>query len=275
MSRVDGPLYYERMGRAGPVMAFMPPNPMDQACWIYQVQHFSTWFRCIAIDTPGYGRSPTAQDGVTQAEIAQAFWDAIDEIDPVGKAILVGCSGGFMYALRMQQLHPERTAAVVLTGAGLIEDAAGERLRSYEREGLTYRRRHIAMDFSPGFNATPMGRYIADLFIERDSLLDLETIKRQYRAHAMPDPDRPADEQPTRPTDSALDVKAPTIILAGTEDALFERSYLLRDRIPGCEHQVLPGAGHACQLEQPWLFDELLLQFLEKHGLVDRTQPAR
>ena len=27
---IDGPLYYERMGRAGPVMAFVHPNPMDQ-----------------------------------------------------------------------------------------------------------------------------------------------------------------------------------------------------------------------------------------------------
>ncbi len=34
---IDGPLYYERMGRAGPVMAFVHPNPMDQSCWIFQI----------------------------------------------------------------------------------------------------------------------------------------------------------------------------------------------------------------------------------------------
>ena len=57
---IDGPLYYERMGRTGPVMAFVHPNPMDQSCWIFQMAHMSTWFRCIAIDIPGYGRSPKA-----------------------------------------------------------------------------------------------------------------------------------------------------------------------------------------------------------------------
>ena len=31
---IDGPLVYERMGRTGPVMAFVHPNPMDQSCWI-------------------------------------------------------------------------------------------------------------------------------------------------------------------------------------------------------------------------------------------------
>ena len=45
---IDGPLYYERMGRTGPVMPFVHPNPMDQSCWIFQMAHMSTWFRCIA-----------------------------------------------------------------------------------------------------------------------------------------------------------------------------------------------------------------------------------
>ena len=31
--------------------------------------------------------------------------------------------------------------------------------------------------------------------------------------------------------------------------------------------KVLPGAGHACQLEQPWLFDKFMIEFLEKNGL--------
>ena len=61
---IHGPLYYERMGRTGPVIAFIHPNPMDQSCWIFQMAHFSTWYRCIAIDIPGYGRSPKADCGL-------------------------------------------------------------------------------------------------------------------------------------------------------------------------------------------------------------------
>jgi hypothetical protein len=30
-AHIEGPLYYERMGRIGPVMAFVHPNPMDQS----------------------------------------------------------------------------------------------------------------------------------------------------------------------------------------------------------------------------------------------------
>ena len=33
--------------------------------------------------------------------------------------------------------------------------------------------------------------------------------------------------------------------------------------------KILFGAGHACQLEQPWLFDRYMLEFLEKNGLFE------
>ena len=47
-NNIHGPLYYERMGRTGPVMVFIHPNPMDQSCWIFQMAHLSTWYRCIS-----------------------------------------------------------------------------------------------------------------------------------------------------------------------------------------------------------------------------------
>ena len=37
--------------------------------------------------------------------------------------------------------------------------------------------------------------------------------------------------------------------------------------VPGCEMKTLHGAGHACQLEQPWLFDQYMIEFLKKHEL--------
>ena len=35
--------------------------------------------------------------------------------------------------------------------------------------------------------------------------------------------------------------------------------------------KVLPGAGHACQMEQPWLFDRFIIDFLTRHGLFPRS----
>ena len=39
--------------------------------------------------------------------------------------------------------------------------------------------------------------------------------------------------------------------------------------------KVLPGAGHACQIEQPWLFDRFMIEFLTRHGLFPESpKPA-
>jgi hypothetical protein len=41
-AHIKGSLYYEQMGRSGPIMAFVHPNPMDQSCWMYQMAHLYT-----------------------------------------------------------------------------------------------------------------------------------------------------------------------------------------------------------------------------------------
>jgi pimeloyl-ACP methyl ester carboxylesterase len=86
-AHIEGPLYYERMGTIGPVMAFVHPNPMDQSCWIFQMAHLSTWYRCIAVDIPGYGRSPKGTPGLTMDDMAQACWEAIDDVAPGERAL--------------------------------------------------------------------------------------------------------------------------------------------------------------------------------------------
>jgi pimeloyl-ACP methyl ester carboxylesterase len=115
---IDGPLYYERMGRTGPVMAFVHLNPMDQSCWIFQMAHMSTWFRCIAIDIPGYGRSPKARDGLTMSDMAEGCWEAIETEFPEEPAILVGCSVGSAILPYMHHTRPSKTKALVMCGTG-------------------------------------------------------------------------------------------------------------------------------------------------------------
>ena len=255
---IDGPLYYERMGRTGPVMAFVHPNPMDQSCWIFQMAQMSTWFRCIAIDVPGYGRSPKCRKGVSMNDVAQGCWEAIDEIARGENAILVGCSVGSAVVTYMHHRHPQRTSALVLSGTGYNpgKEFAHRRIAAYRQEGIAYRWRYTFDDFSPAFRATPMARFFADMFTERNPHADLQSILYQFEALAEPD----AEDHHSR-------IKCPTIILSGSEDGTHQSAFALKARIPGCEMEILPGAGHACQIEQPWLFNRLMIAFLKKHGL--------
>jgi pimeloyl-ACP methyl ester carboxylesterase len=258
---IHGPLYYERMGRSGPVMAFVHPNPMDQSCWIYQMAHMSTWYRCIAIDIPGYGRSPTADAGLTMEDMAEACWEAVDDAFPGETAILVGCSTGSSIVPHMNRLRRASTSAMILSGTGYrpVRELSPS-VEWYRSMGVEYRRLFTYNDLSPAFRATPMATYFADLFSERNQWADVETIIHQFEALARPIPD-----------DLYAGVQCPTTILTGSEDGAHPRAFALQEQIPCCELKVLPGAGHACYMEQPWLFDRFMVEFLSKNGLFPGT----
>ena len=255
---VEGPLYYERMGRTGPVMAFVHPNPMDQSCWIFQMAHLSTWYRCIAIDIPGYGRSPKATPGLTMSDMAQACWEAIDDAMPGERAILVGCSVGSAIVPYMYHQQPKRTAALVLSGTGYNpnKEHAPKRIAGYTAGGIDYRWDFTFEDLSPAFRPTPLAHFFAQMFTERNAQADLQSIIYQFQAAAIPD----AEDHHSR-------IGCPTLILTGSEDGAHPRAAALKARIPGCEMKILHGAGHACQIEQPWLFDRYMIEFLKKYKL--------
>jgi pimeloyl-ACP methyl ester carboxylesterase len=256
---INGPLYYERMGRTGPVIAFVHPNPMDQSCWLYQMAHFSTSFRCVAIDIPGYGRSPTATEGLTLDDIGQECWEAIDEPLTGEPAVLVGCSVGSAVVPHMYHLRPDETNALVMCGTSYTAERENPspRARDYASEGVSFRWRYTFQYLSPAFRATPMAHYFASIFTERYEFANVPTIIHQFHALTV------RDEQ----EEFHATIDCPSIILTGSEDNAHPRSFALKERIPGCELRVLPGAGHACQLEQPWLFDRFMIEFLQAHGL--------
>jgi 3-oxoadipate enol-lactonase len=259
---VSGPLNWERSGKAGPPMVFVHPNPTDHDVWVYQMAHFSTWCRAIGIDLPGYGRSPHALPGVTMADIAEACWQAVDQaLDEVSDepAILAGCSVGYTAVLHMATQQPERASGVILSGCSYRPGGkpfAPKRIAQYEQMGVDNRRRHFFEVVSEAFGRAPLGQYFAELFLERNDTADASSIIEMFRALGAPDPEE------------IFDTKAPVMIITGSEDSAHERAFDLQRRMSGSELQTIAGAGHACNLEQPWAWDALALEFLRRHGIL-------
>jgi pimeloyl-ACP methyl ester carboxylesterase len=256
-AHINGKLHWEQLGKTGTPIAFVHPNPMDHTCWIYQMAHLSTWFRCIGIDLPGYGKSPTAEPGLTMTDVAQACWEAVDEVTH-DATIVVGLSVGSNVALHMANQRPQQTQAVVVSGAGYspVKEFAFNRMRQYGEHGVAFRYEHTFADFSPAFRDTDMARYFADIFVERNPWADAATIIEQFRALSEPDPDWLFEG-----------VKAPMLIITGSEDNSHQGAFALQKRVAGCELITMKGAGHACNMERPWEWDAHFLRFLAQHGL--------
>ena len=246
-------------------MAFVHPNPMDQSCWMFQMAHLSSWYRCIAIDVPGYGRSPKSEPGLTMADMAEACWEAIDAEWPGERAILVGCSVGSSIISYMYHHRPEKTVALVMSGTGYIPDKefARRRIAAYKENGIDYRWAYTFEDLSAAFRTTPLAHFFAELFTDRNASADLPSILRQFEALGQPDP-----------AGHYENITCPVLILTGSEDSAHQSAFALTTLIPGCELKTLPGAGHACHMEQPGLFDRWMIDFLSRHRLFPGRVPS-
>ena len=80
--------------------------------------------------------------------MAQAFWEAIDEVGPGERAVLVGCSVGSSIAPFMFHQRPKQTAALVLCGTGYnpTKEFTKKRIDNYSAEGIGYRWRYTFED---------------------------------------------------------------------------------------------------------------------------------
>jgi len=158
----------------------------------------------------------------------------------------------------MYHARPSMTKALIMSGTGHSpgKEFVARRIKNYRERGIEYRWDYTFEDLSPAFRQTPLATYFADMFAERNSHADLDTIIRQFEALREPEA-----------ADHFSSIKCPTTILSGSEDGTHQAAFALKELIPECEMQILHGTGHACQIEQPWLFDRYMIDFLKSHNL--------
>jgi 3-oxoadipate enol-lactonase len=240
-------------GTGAPGIILVPPNPFDLTYWSAQQARYSAWFRCLSVDLPGYGFSEPLSQPTTLEEIAQAIWSAADTAG-LDRVAVIGASMGSTLALHMHAQQSERVAALVLTACSYrpVKAYADVRISGYRSEGIDYRRRHIEDGFSAGFRESAEGRRLIRLALERNHLVDVESVIRLFEAHRIPDPDW------------LFDVSCPTLIASGTEDYAHDGALALSAKIPGASFVPLEGVGHSASQERPYIFDEVVLAFLRQ-----------
>jgi pimeloyl-ACP methyl ester carboxylesterase len=102
-----------------------------------------------------------------------------------------------------------------------------------------------------------LGKYLLDTFVEREPWLSGECIGQIFRARAGTDM-----------TPRLGMMKVPTLVINGEYDNSLKAGRRTASLIPGAVHKVLPGTGHACNIEDPATFDDFVIDFLRAKGLM-------
>jgi len=253
---IPGPLYYAQLGPTGTPMMFLHSTPDDHRIWLYQTAHFSSWYRTIAVDLAGYGRSPAVQPGTTIDDQAEACWQIIDTFTP-GGAIIHGNSFGSEVAMHMAQQQPHRTLALILSGCGYMTPEPFLRwAQRYRDEGIALRYEQLLDHFAVPLRDDPVLRYYARMVVELNNEGTLASIIAMNEALA----DRPPDS-------FFAQITSPTLFIIGTLDRTRPFAPDLRKRINGSQLVEVEGVGHAVNIEGPAGYDEHCIRFLSQLGL--------
>jgi pimeloyl-ACP methyl ester carboxylesterase len=256
-SNIPGGLHYEQVGSRGRPMLFIHSTPDDHRLWLYQTARFSAWYRTVAVDLAGYGRSCAPEPGVTVADQAQACWETLDRTTS-DAAIIHGNSLGSFVALHMASLRPERVLLLILSGCGYLptREMMVRWKQRYRQEGLDLRYGQIMDHFAPPSRELPVVQYYARMVCELNNESTLESIIAMNEALSHPEPE-----------EFFRKLSVPTIIISGTADRNHAAALELQKRIAGCEFATIEGAGHSLMMEAPWEYDQYAIQFLKKHDL--------
>src|SRR3990172_3466673 len=250
-------IYYEVSGEGSPFV-MVHANPFDHNLWMYQISHFSTYFKVIAVDIRGYGRSDKPQTPFSLKDMTDDVLGVCRD-QGVKVAILAGVSVGSGMAILLGLDHPEIFKAIILVGGssgpgGFVE----ERIAGYTKVGIEkYHIQHLRELVAPDFADSKMGKYLLNTFVERDPWLSGQAIGQIFRARGGTDM-----------TPRLSGMKVPTLVINGEYDNSLAGGKKTAALIPGAVHRVLPKTGHACNIEDPATFDAFVVEFLRAHQLM-------
>jgi pimeloyl-ACP methyl ester carboxylesterase len=243
---------------AGPVNApaivLVHGSVVTRKLWLPQLRGLAGDFRVIAPDLPGHGA--LAHIPFTFAAAVQSLADLIRQETP-GRALVAGLSLGGYITIELAQRHPDLVAGLVLSGCSLnFEGVLGLYLKFagglMRRGWLKQSRAQAEQKTRRMFPAA-----LADV------------AEAQLQAGVYPDPLGPSfAEMAGRDFTVALSqYPGPGLILNGERDTATRRgeakfvAALRQGRA-----QVVPGAGHACNLDNPEAYNQAVRGFAQSIG---------
>ena len=244
---------------AGIPVVFIHAFPLNQSMWDEQLAAMKNHCRVITLDLRGFGESRATAQSSTMDEMASDVRGLMAALD-IDRAVLAGLSMGGYISLAFYRNYPEAVRGLVLADTRATKDtteARERRLKSAEkaeREGA----RAIADDMIPLL----LGRSTAE---SRPDIV--ERVRAMIEANP-PEAIAAAQRGMAERRDSTAilaGIDFPTLIIVGAEDALtpVAEAEAMRNAIRGARMQVVEGAGHLSNLEQPDQFNSIMIGFIK------------
>jgi pimeloyl-ACP methyl ester carboxylesterase len=246
----------------GPALVLLHGFLCDSRVWGPQLHDLSKGFQIVAWDAAGAGASDDPPETFTITDWAEDLARLLDAL-ALEEAHIVGLSWGGLVAQAFFGRYPSRVRSLVLsdTYAGwkgsLPADAVEKRLTRCLSESELAPAELVARWVPTEF----FTEVVSDVVTSAMAAIVSDFHPRGFRLMA-----RSLAENDT--TSLLPTIRVPTLLLWGEGDqrSPIELAERFRDAIPNAELQIIPGAGHVSNMEQPDAFSTHVRRFLMARG---------
>lgn len=257
-------LYYEETGSGFPVV-FVHEFAGDMRSWEPQLRYFARFYRCIAYNARGFPPSDVPEDRALYGQdIATDDIAAVMKAAKVDKAHVVGLSMGGFAAAHFAMRYGHLATSVVIAGCGYGADPSKRAQFKEEAEATADRLEREGMEKM----ALVYGSGPTRVQLENKDPRGYAEFLAQLAEHSVEGSANTLRAvQAVRPSLYALEdalkaIAVPTLIVTGDEDEpCLEPGLFMKRAIPTSGLVVIPKTGHACNLEEPEVFNGALREF--------------
>ncbi|MEX0783475.1 MAG: alpha/beta fold hydrolase [Dehalococcoidia bacterium] len=201
----------------------------------------------LAPDLPGYGQSTRPEWAREPRDIAILMNQALDRLELTSGVSLVGLGFGGFIAAEMASMDQRRLQSLTLVGAAGIQPSEGEILdqmlvdfEDYVKAGFS---NDAAYEHVFGTEVDPAVKQLWDFSREMTARLAWKPYMFNRRLPEL-----------------LREVQTPTLLIWGSRDVIVPLSAAHRYKasLPNARLEVVEGAGHLVELEQPERVAELV-----------------
>ena len=248
-----GKLFYESAG-SGKNIVLLHDGMVNREIWDEQFPLLAKTFRVVRYDRRGYGKSSDPEKKYSHInDLNQLFIQL-----KIDKAIIFGMSSGGRLAIDFALTYPEKVEGLVLVGA--VVSGFGYTSHMDTRGG----------HFDPRKITDPVK--VHEYFIKDDpyEIYSENTVAKEKVMKLLPNlarqnsvPTQPAGKVAVR---SLSEIKVPALILVGEFDIpdVHAHAGVINAGIGNSKREIIPRSGHLIPIEQPVLFNEAIMKFLNK-----------
>lgn len=255
-----GSLYYETAGTGYPLF-LLHSGLSDHSMWDQQWSVFAQHYQVIRYDFRGVGASTIPTESHSHVEDLRALMQFLK----IEKAYMLGSSFGGRTALDFTLTYPEMVSALVLASSGFSGSSPSEdTIARWEAIDAAWERgdKELANELEMQMWVDGPQRTPEQVNPNVRARLKA-TNARNFESTNQPGLGKPIEME--LPAAQRLgEVQVPTLVIVGDKDIpdVQENYKHLTEGISGAQGKVIEGVAHFPSMEQPELFNRLVLDFL-------------